>query len=193
MTDISTTPRGLNIPNLITVARIAAVPALVLCLFFLEEPTGRIAAFALFAAASLSDWLDGYLARAWQQHSAFGAMLDPIADKLLVGATLLMLVYDQTITGVSIFAAAIILCREILVSGLREYLAGLNVKVLVTQLAKYKTVVQMIALALLLIGPALAPTYPDITTAGISLLWAAALLTLWTGWDYLRAGLKHTS
>src|SRR5690606_3802703 len=110
--------------------------------------------FALFVAAGLTDWLDGYLARAWEQQSTLGAMLDPIADKLLVGAVLMMLVHDGTIGGWSIWAAIIILCREILVSGLREFLAELNVRIRVTQLAKWKTAAQMVALAVLVAGPA---------------------------------------
>jgi CDP-diacylglycerol--glycerol-3-phosphate 3-phosphatidyltransferase/cardiolipin synthase len=118
-------------------------------------------------------------------------MLDPIADKLLVGAVLMMLVHDNTITGWSIWAAIIILVREILVSGLREFLAELNVKVHVTQLAKWKTTMQMIALAVLLAGPAAEKIIPGITAAGLVILWIAALLTLWTGYDYLKAGVVH--
>ena len=118
-------------------------------------------------------------------------MLDPIADKLLVGTALLMLVHDHTISGVSIWAAMIVLCREILVSGLREYLAELNVKVHVTLLAKWKTTVQMVALAVLLVAPAVESLAPQLTLAGLLLLWLAALLTLWTGYDYLRAGIRH--
>ena len=115
----------------------------------------RWAAFAIFALASFTDWLDGHLARTWQQQSRFGAMLDPIADKLLVAAALLMLVADHTIAGAHVFAALIILSREILVSGLREFLATLNVKVAVTAPAKWKTAIQMIAIGLLIAGPAL--------------------------------------
>ena len=109
---------------------------------------------ALFVAAAVTDWLDGYLARAWEQQSTLGRMLDPIADKLIVGAALMMLVHDNTINGWSIWAAIVILCREILVSGLREFLAELNVQVHVTRLAKWKTAMQMVALAVLLAGPA---------------------------------------
>ncbi len=135
-----------NWPNVLTYGRIIAVPIVVGCLFFLEGDAARWTALALFAAACITDWLDGYLARALSQQSSLGAMLDPIADKLLVGAVLLMLVYDGTITGASIWATIIIMCREILVSGLREFLAELNVKVHVTELAKWKTTLQMIAL-----------------------------------------------
>ncbi len=181
----------MSLPNVLTYARIVAVPALVLCLYFLRGDGARWAAFALFVAAALTDWLDGYLARAWEQQSTLGRMLDPIADKLIVGAALLMLVHDGTISGATVFAAVIILCREILVSGLREFLAELNVKIHVTQLAKWKTSLQMIALAVLIAGPAADKIVPGISTAGLILLWAAAILTLITGYDYLKAGIRH--
>jgi cardiolipin synthase (CMP-forming) len=181
----------MSLPNVLTYVRIAAVPALVACLFFLQGDTARWSAFALFVFASVTDWLDGYLARIWEQQSTLGRMLDPIADKLLVGAVLMMLVHDNTIGGWSIWAAVIILCREILVSGLREFLAELNVKIHVTQLAKWKTTMQMIALAVLLAGPAAEKIVPGIMTGGIVILWIAALLTLWTGYDYLKAGIVH--
>src|SRR6185437_1542120 len=161
----------MSLPNVLTYVRIAAVPALVACLFFLQGDAARWSAFALFVFAGLTDWLDGYLARIWEQQSTLGRMLDPIADKLLVGATLLMLVYTDTIGGWSIWAAIIILSREILVSGLREFLAELNVKVHVTQLAKWKTAAQFIALALLLAGPAAEDIVPGTTGAGVTLLW----------------------
>ena len=170
--------------------RILCVPLLVACLFFSKSPEARWAAFAIFVVASITDWLDGYLARIWEQQSTLGRMLDPIADKLLVGATLLALVYDQTITGWSLWAALIILSREILVSGLREFLAELNVKIHVTQLAKWKTTFQFIALALLLAGPA-AHFLPGLTDLGTFILWMSALLTLVTGYDYLKAGIRH--
>jgi CDP-diacylglycerol--glycerol-3-phosphate 3-phosphatidyltransferase/cardiolipin synthase len=186
-----TRPLAFSIPNVLTYVRIAAVPALVACLYFLEGDIARWAAFAVFVSAGVTDWLDGYIARVWAQQSKLGRMLDPIADKLLVGTALLMLVYDHTISGVSIWAAVVVLCREILVSGLREYLAELNVKVRVTILAKWKTAVQMLALAVLLIGPSWHEWAPELTIAGLSLLWLAALLTLWTGYDYLKAGVRH--
>ena len=187
-----TASRGLalSLPNVLTYLRIAAVPALVVCLM-VEGPLGRWLAFSVFVGACVTDWLDGYLARAWAQQSMLGRMLDPIADKLLVGAALLMLAHDHTISGWSIWAALIVLCREILVSGLREFLAELNVKIHVTWLAKWKTGAQMIALAVLLIGPALQPHAALVTQIGLALLWVAALLTLWTGYDYLKAALRH--
>jgi cardiolipin synthase (CMP-forming) len=181
----------LALPNVLTYARIVAVPTIVGCLFFMPGDTGRWIALGIFLAACITDWLDGYLARVWQQQSALGQMLDPIADKLLVGATLLVLTHDNTIHGWHIWAAVIILCREILVSGLREFLAELNVKIHVTQLAKWKTTLQMIALGTLLVGPAGDKVVPGLTTAGMALLWIAALLTLMTGYDYLRAAVRH--
>ncbi|ERM00532.1 CDP-diacylglycerol--glycerol-3-phosphate 3-phosphatidyltransferase [Brucella intermedia 229E] len=127
----------------------------------------------------------------WKQTSTIGRMLDPIADKLLVSAILLLLAADGTIAGWTLWAAIIILCREILVSGLREYLAELKVSVPVSRLAKWKTTAQMIALAFLLAGPAGDKIMPYVTETGIVLLWVSALLTLYTGWDYFKAGLKH--
>lgn len=182
---------AINLPNVLTYARIAAVPALVACLMLVEGDAGRWAAFWLFVAAAITDWLDGYLARRLEQQSTLGRMLDPIADKLIVGAALIMLVHDRTIDGISIWAAIIILCREILVSGLREFLAELKVTVHVTALAKWKTAAQMVALAVLIAGPAGDRIVPGITMAGIGLLWLAAMLTLWTGYDYLKAGVRH--
>jgi CDP-diacylglycerol--glycerol-3-phosphate 3-phosphatidyltransferase/cardiolipin synthase len=180
-----------SLPNILTYGRIVAVPVLAAVLYFWASDGARWIAFAIFVTACLTDWLDGYLARIWEQQSNLGRMLDPIADKLLVGATLLMLVYAGTIGGWSIWAALIILCREILVSGLREYLAELNVKVHVTQMAKWKTAVQFVALAMLLAGPAADAVFPGATYVGVALLWVAALLTLLTGYDYLKAGIRH--
>ena len=187
--------RTYNIPNMLTYARIVAVPLVVLC-FFLEgqlksSDFARWAALTLFALASITDYLDGYLARLWKQSSTIGRMLDPIADKLLVSACLLLLAADGTIAGWTLWAAIIILCREILVSGLREYLAELKVSVPVSRLAKWKTTIQMVAVGFLLAGPAGDKILPYTTEYGIILLWAAAILTLYTGYDYFRAGLKH--
>ncbi|CAN0653293.1 CDP-diacylglycerol--glycerol-3-phosphate 3-phosphatidyltransferase [Nitratireductor aquimarinus] len=186
-----------NIPNLLTYGRILAVPAIVLC-FFLEgrlqsSDFARWSALALFILASITDYFDGYLARIWKQTSNIGKMLDPIADKLLVSTCLLLLAADtdRTIAGWSLWAAIIILCREILVSGLREYLAALKVSVPVTQLAKWKTTIQMVAIAFLLAGPAGDKILPYTTEMGIVLLWISAVVTLYTGYDYFRAGLKH--
>ncbi|KQY19316.1 MULTISPECIES: CDP-diacylglycerol--glycerol-3-phosphate 3-phosphatidyltransferase [Rhizobium/Agrobacterium group] len=192
---MSTTPAAYNIPNLLTYGRILAVPLIVLC-FFIEgrlqsSDTARWTALGLFAVASITDFFDGYLARIWQQTSNIGRMLDPIADKLLVASVLLLVAADGTIAGWSIWAAIIILCREILVSGLREYLAALKVSVPVTRIAKWKTTIQMVAIAFLLAGPAGDKVLPYTTEMGIGLLWLAAAITLYTGYDYFRAGLKH--
>ena len=185
-----------SLPNLLTYARIVAVPAIVACFFFETRVlTGgdwaRWTALGIFIAASVTDYFDGYLARAWNQASSIGKMLDPIADKLLVSTCLLLLAAFGTIKGWVIWAAIIILCREILVSGLREYLAALKVSVPVTQLAKWKTAVQMVAIGFLLAGPAGDKLLPFTTEAGVTLLWVSALLTLYTGYDYFKAGLKH--
>jgi len=195
--------RPLALPNILTYARIAAVPAVVGCMYWQAIEQGglwlRWVALAIFIAAGITDVLDGYFARMWGQQSTFGRMLDPIADKLLVASCLLMLAVDATIKGPTIWAAIVILCREILVSGLREYLAELRVSVPVTQLAKWKTAVQLVAVGFLLAGPAgdkvtsalLARDNAMITEIGIGLLWVSALVTLYTGWDYFRAGVRH--
>lgn len=186
-----------NLPNMLTYGRILAVPLVVLC-FFLEgrlqsSDFARWTALGIFAVAGITDFFDGYLARIWKQTSNIGRMLDPIADKLLVATCLLLLAADtdRTIAGWSLWAAIIILCREILVSGLREYLADLKVSVPVTRLAKWKTTIQLFAIGFLLAGPAGDKIFPLTTQTGITLLWISALVTLYTGWDYFRAGLKH--
>ncbi|QKP78743.1 CDP-diacylglycerol--glycerol-3-phosphate 3-phosphatidyltransferase [Methyloligella sp. GL2] len=179
-----------SLPNLLTYGRIVAVPALVAC-FFLPGDIGNWLAMWIFIAAGVTDFLDGYLARAWEQQSALGRMLDPIADKLIVAASLMMLAADQTIAGWSLWAGIIILSREILVSGLREFLGSLAVSVPVSTLAKWKTTVQMVAIGFLLAGPAGDKIFAYTTLTGLILLWIAAILTLYTGYDYLRAGLRH--
>jgi cardiolipin synthase len=193
METAATTPgsfKAASLPNVLTYLRILAVPAVALCLFLIPGDGGRWWALGIYVAACITDWLDGYLARAWRQQSTLGRMLDPIADKLLVGTTILMLAHDNTIDRLNVAAAVIILCREILVSGLREFLAELNVKVHVTQLAKWKTTLQMVALGILLAGPAGDRLLPGVTMSGLTLLWVAALLTLWTGYDYLKAAVR---
>ena len=146
--------RNWSLPNILTYARVAAVPLVVGFLFWPGEPWARWTALAIFIAAAISDFFDGYLARAWSQQSSLGRMLDPIADKLLVSAVILVLAADQTISGATLWAAIVILCREILVSGLREYLAELRVPLPVTAVAKWKTTVQLVALGFLIVGPA---------------------------------------
>jgi cardiolipin synthase (CMP-forming) len=191
--------RAFNLPNMLTYVRILAVPLVVLC-FFLEghlksSDFARWSALIIFLLASITDYFDGYLARAWQQTSNIGKMLDPIADKLLVATCLLLLAADTDrhagIAGWSLWAAIIILCREILVSGLREYFAELRVSVPVTKLAKWKTSLQLVAVGFLLAGDAGDLIVPFVTPVGLTLLWLSALLTLYTGWDYFRAGVRH--
>ena len=187
--------RPLAIPNLLTYARIIAVPLVVACLYWQDILQGGIwlrwVAVSLFIAAGITDFLDGYLARRWGEFSSFGRMLDPIADKLLVSSCLLMLAADGTIRGWSLWAAIVILCREILVSGLREYLAELRVSIPVTALAKWKTTLQLVAIGFLLAGEAGDAILPVVTPIGLGLLWLSAVLTLYTGWDYFRAGVRH--
>jgi cardiolipin synthase len=148
-------------------------------------------AVAVFIAAGITDYLDGYYARVWNQQSGFGRMLDPIADKLLVASCLLMLAADGIIHGWSLWAAIVILCREILVSGLREYLAALRVSVPVTKLAKWKTTIQLVAIGFLLAGEAGDLVVPVVTQIGLLLLWISAIFTIYTGWDYFRHGIHH--
>jgi CDP-diacylglycerol--glycerol-3-phosphate 3-phosphatidyltransferase/cardiolipin synthase len=183
--------RALSLPNILTYGRLLAVPVVVACLFWPHEMWMRWLALALFIIAGVTDFLDGWLARAWSQQSAIGRMLDPIADKVLVAAVLLMLVADGTIRSWSLWAAIIILCREIMVSGLREFLAALMVSVPVSTVAKWKTTVQLVAIGFLIAGPAGDTIFPLTTRTGIVLLWIAAILTLYTGWDYLKAGVRQ--
>lgn len=180
-----------TLANCLTYGRLAAVPVVVALLFWPNEFVARFAALAVYIAAGITDYLDGYVARTYAQSSALGRMLDPIADKLLVSACLLMLAADHTISGVSLWAAIVILCREILVSGLREYLAELKVSVPVSRVAKYKTTLQLIAIGFLVAGPAGETILPGTILTGLILLWIAAALTLYTGWDYMRAGIRH--
>jgi cardiolipin synthase len=189
------TTRPLTLPNLLTYGRIVAVPAVVACMYWQDVLQGgawlRWLALTIFIIAGITDILDGYFARMWGQQSSFGRMLDPIADKLLVASCLLMLAADGTIRGWSLWAAIIILCREILVSGLREYLAELRVSVPVSWLAKLKTVLQLVAIGFLLAGEAGDRIVPFVSLIGLTLLWIAALLTLYTGYDYFKAGVRH--
>ncbi|MEA2878208.1 MAG: hypothetical protein QOF14_3404 [Hyphomicrobiales bacterium] len=194
-TSPTSSARAYALANLLTYGRIAAVPIVVGCMYLqsiLEAGLWlRWVALFVFITAGLTDVLDGYVARAWGQQSSFGRMLDPIADKLLVSSCLLMLAADGTIRGWALWAAIVILCREILVSGLREYLAELRVTVKVTQLAKYKTFLQLLAVGFLIAGEAGDLILPITSLIGLMLLWLSALLTLYTGWDYFRAGVRH--
>ncbi|GJD29283.1 CDP-diacylglycerol--glycerol-3-phosphate 3-phosphatidyltransferase [Methylobacterium adhaesivum] len=180
-----------TLANCLTYGRLVAVPVVVALLYWPLENTARFAALGVYILAAITDYLDGYVARTYDQSSALGRMLDPIADKLLVAACLLMLAADATIHGWTLWAAIVILCREILVSGLREYLAELKVGVPVSRVAKWKTTLQLIAIGFLVAGPAGETILPGTIQTGTYLLWIAAALTLYTGWDYMRAGIKH--
>jgi CDP-diacylglycerol--glycerol-3-phosphate 3-phosphatidyltransferase len=182
---------ALNLPNILTYGRLVAVPAVVALLFWPRDDWMRWTALAIFIAAGVTDYFDGYFARLYAQQSALGRMLDPIADKLLVAACLLMLVHGRTIAGWSLWAAIVILCREILVSGLREFLAELKVSVPVSRVAKWKTTLQLVAVGFLIAGPAGEKVLPGTIGIGIALLWIAAILTIYTGWDYLKAGIRY--
>jgi cardiolipin synthase (CMP-forming) len=171
--------KAFNLANMLTYGRLAAVPAVVGLLFWPDDHWSRWLALIVFAVAAITDYLDGYVARTFAQQSALGRMLDPIADKLLVAASLLMLVADGTIKGWALWAAIVILCREILVSGLREFLAEL------------KTTLQLVALGFLIAGPAGETVLPNNTLIGTILLWIAAILTIYTGWDYFKNGIHH--
>lgn len=181
-----------SLPNLLTLSRIAVIPAILALLFF-PTPLNRWIALVLFAFAGLTDFLDGYLARHRGEVSAFGRFLDPIADKLLVASVIVMLIAIDQLEGLIVIPAIVILCREILVSGLREYLAEIQVPLPVSRLAKWKTVLQMVALGFLVVGDSAAPAGWPIDAIGNTGLWIAAVLTLITGYDYLVRGLQHVN
>ena len=170
-----------SIPNLLTISRVVAIPVIV-ALFYVEGREWQWLACVIFSMAAITDYLDGYFARVWREQSAFGRFLDPVADKLLVAR----------ISGLSVIPALIILCREILVSGLREFLASLQVSLPVSRLAKWKTTIQMVALGFLIVGNS-GPGWIPVETIGDIGLWTAAILTLITGWDYLRASARYVT
>jgi cardiolipin synthase (CMP-forming) len=183
-----------KIPNILTIGRIIIVPFFVLA-FYLPGFYGDLTAFALFVVASFTDFLDGMLARMLGEESKLGELLDPIADKIIVATALILLVMSGTIKHYEVIAAIIILTREILISGLREFLARGQIKLPVTNLAKLKTFLQMVAIALLLTGETgnKILNFQDYNaqTIGIILLWLSAFLTLYTGYEYLRKGIDH--
>ena len=183
-----------DLPNVLTLSRIAAIPLLVLFVA-VRAPWADLVACAVFSAAAITDYYDGKLARSRKQQSDLGRMLDPIADKLLVAAALMMLVGLDRLSPLALYPAIVIMLREILVSGLREYLAGIRIRLPVTNLAKWKTGFQMGALGALLGGDTGAPLlhlgWLPVSMIGEIMLWVAAALTLVTGWDYLTAGLHH--
>ena len=185
------------LPNILTMSRIFAVPILVFLLWPGTKPFGvqpvpldYAFAFILYCLMGITDYFDGYLARAQGTVSKLGVFLDPIADKIMVAAVILMLVFTRDVDGWHVIAALVILLREMIVSGLREFLAGLQISVPVSALAKWKTTFQLVSLG----GIILAGSLPDwilLKQAALALLWIAAVLTMITGWDYLRVGIKH--
>mgnify|MGYP001486226849 CR=1 FL=1 len=181
-----------KLPNLLTTSRIAVIPILIGVLMFVSDPAGSWVAFAIYVYACITDFFDGYLAREMQQESTLGMFLDPIADKLLVASVLLTLMGIDRMGGLTILPASVILCREIIVSGLREFLAQIKVSVPVTKLAKWKTSIQMLAIGFLLVGPS-GPDFGPVSTTEIGIygLWGAAVLTLFTGYDYLLVGMRQ--
>lgn len=185
-----------DLPNVLTLSRIAAIPLLV-ALVAIGGPAADLAACIVFSAAAITDYFDGRLARSRREQSDLGRMLDPIADKLLVGAALMLLVGQSRLSPLGLYPAIVIMLREILVSGLREYLAGIRVGLPVTRLAKWKTGFQMGALGTLLAGKTSATIlgigFMPVSWIGETMLWIAAALTLITGWDYLTAGWRHAA
>jgi cardiolipin synthase len=182
---------GDHLPNLLTLARILLTPVFVAA-FWLDMPGGRWVVFVVFLIAAITDYADGWVARRRNIESRLGQMLDPIADKLLIASALLMLVYMDDIRGFLIIPALIILAREILVSGMREFLATISVQVPVSSISKTKTVFQVVAIAMLIVAPAVAQ-WEWVERAGILTLWAAAVLTIYTGFSYVQANLSHVS
>jgi len=186
----------LKIPNILTIGRIIIVPVFVMS-FYLPGLLGDLIPFFIFLLASFTDFLDGVLARLFEEESKLGELLDPIADKIIVAAALVLLVMNQTIQNYEVIAAIIILTREILISGLREFLAKSQISMPVTGLAKFKTFIQMFAIALLLTGESgnKIINFQDYNahTIGIVLLWISAFLTLYTGYDYVKKGIDHAT
>lgn len=178
-----------NLANILTFSRILMIP-LIIGSFYMKSPEGNWIGLGIFTLAGITDFFDGYLARKYDMISKLGQFMDPIADKLLIAATLLMMVAFQRIEGYAVLAAVVILCREFAVSGLREFLAELKVSVPVSVLAKWKTTLQLVALGFLLVGDAMPEIIPAVMI-GTYGLWIAALLTLYTGYDYFKAGMRH--
>jgi CDP-diacylglycerol--glycerol-3-phosphate 3-phosphatidyltransferase len=183
---------GDHLPNLLTFARIALTPLFVAA-FWLDMPVGRWVVLGIFLIAAITDYADGWVARRRNVESRLGQMLDPIADKLLIASALVMLVYMDDIRGWVIIPALVILAREILVSGMREFLATISVQVPVSSISKFKTVLQVVAIAMLIVAPAIEHVWGWMHRAGIVTLWAAAVLTIYTGFSYVQANLSHVS
>lgn len=174
-----------NLPNLLTISRVLAIPAIILS-FYIENKYADLITISIFIFACITDFFDGYLARAWKVQSKFGKLFDPIADKLIVVSTIIMLVYKHKINDYTIVPSVIIVCREILVSGLREFLIATNVSLPVSKAGKIKTFLQMVAVVALIVS-----NYETVQYIGVICLWAAAIITVWSGYNYILAGIKQ--
>ncbi|NUX01384.1 CDP-diacylglycerol--glycerol-3-phosphate 3-phosphatidyltransferase [Wolbachia endosymbiont of Madathamugadia hiepei] len=174
-----------NLPNLLTISRALAVPAIILS-FYIENKYTNLITISIFIFACITDFFDGYLARAWKVQSKFGKLFDPIADKLIVVSTIMMLVYKHKINDYTIIPSVIIVCREILVSGLREFLIATNVSLPVSKAGKIKTFLQMLAVVTLIMD-----NYKITQYIGAICLWVAAIITMWSGYNYVVAGIKQ--
>ncbi|MEY2393312.1 CDP-diacylglycerol--glycerol-3-phosphate 3-phosphatidyltransferase [Wolbachia endosymbiont of Tettigetta isshikii] len=174
-----------NLPNLLTISRALAVPAIILS-FYIENKYANLITISIFIFACITDFFDGYLARAWKVQSKFGRLFDPIADKLIVVSTIMMLVYKHKVNDYTIIPSVVIVCREILVSGLREFLIAINVSLPVSKAGKIKTFLQMLAVVSLIIDD-----YEITQYIGAICLWVAAIITMWSGYNYIIAGIKQ--
>ncbi|MDR2832033.1 MAG: CDP-diacylglycerol--glycerol-3-phosphate 3-phosphatidyltransferase [Rickettsiales bacterium] len=174
-----------NLPNLLTISRALAIPAIILS-FYIESRYANLITISIFIFACITDFFDGYLARIWKVQSKFGRLFDPIADKLIVVSTIIMLIYKQKINDYTIVPSIIIVCREILVSGLREFLIATNVSLPVSKAGKVKTFLQMVAVVALIMS-----NYETMQYIGMICLWIAAVITMWSGYNYILAGIKQ--
>ncbi|MCM1001250.1 MAG: CDP-diacylglycerol--glycerol-3-phosphate 3-phosphatidyltransferase [Wolbachia endosymbiont of Melophagus ovinus] len=174
-----------NLPNLLTISRALAVPAIILS-FYIENKYANLITISIFIFACITDFFDGYLARAWKVQSKFGRLFDPIADKLIVVSTIMMLIYKHKVNDYTIIPSVVIVCREILVSGLREFLIATNVSLPVSKAGKIKTFLQMLAVVALIIDD-----YEITQYIGAICLWVAAIITMWSGYNYVIAGIKQ--
>ncbi|MDF0607470.1 CDP-diacylglycerol--glycerol-3-phosphate 3-phosphatidyltransferase [Wolbachia endosymbiont of Onchocerca gibsoni] len=176
-----------NLPNLLTISRALAIPAIILS-FYVENKYANLITISIFIFACITDFFDGYLARTWKVQSKFGRLFDPIADKLIVVSTIIMLVYKHKINDFTVIPSVIIICREILVSGLREFLMATNASLPVSKVGKIKTFLQMVAVIALIVN-----NYEIAQRIGTTCLWIAAIITVWSGYNYVLTGIKQTS
>ncbi|QKX01651.1 CDP-diacylglycerol--glycerol-3-phosphate 3-phosphatidyltransferase [Wolbachia endosymbiont of Cruorifilaria tuberocauda] len=176
-----------NLPNLLTISRALAIPAIILS-FYIENKYANLITISIFMFACVTDFFDGYLARAWKVQSKFGKLFDPIADKLIVISTIIMLIYRHKINDFTIIPSVIIICREVLVSGLREFLIATNTSLPVSKVGKIKTFLQMVAVVALIVND-----YEAAQCIGTVCLWIAAIITVWSGYNYVLTGIKQVS